>query len=395
MTSETAQLSSTAAAPPPGRRRGVIGWVVVSIIVVLVTIYSVVITSRTPGLHDALDPASAGGTGTMALAQLLRAQGVDVTVVRSRAEVNRALTANSTLVFDNPSTLSDEAVLAMVANAPRTVAITATARLLRIFELGSDARLTTDPVTANCSWGPVARVGEIVPARLFNPAVGVTGCFTSAAGGAAVLIDERDDKFLALVEGASLFTNEYLAQRGNAALGLALLGQTDHVVWYVPSLSDSDLEWDPASSLGNLTPDWVTPAILLLLIAGIAAGIWRGRRFGPLVAETLPVTVRASETMHGRAHLTARSGDAEHAASALRDGTIRRIAKILSLSPRATAGQVADATADRLQLSRASLNDLLQQPLPTNDRDLVTYARQLGDLEDAIQLRVRNERSTQ
>jgi hypothetical protein len=128
------------------------------------------------------------------------------------------------------------------------------------------------------------------------------------------LIDERDGKFLALVEGASLFTNEYLAQRGNAALGLALLGQTDHVVWYVPSLSDSDLEWDPASSLGNLTPDWVTPAILLLLIAGIAAGIWRGRRFGPLVAETLPVTVRASETMHGRAHLTARSGDAEHTA---------------------------------------------------------------------------------
>ncbi len=40
---------------------------------------------------------------------------------------------------------------------------------------------------------------------------------------------------------------------------------------------------------------------------GIAAAFWRGRRFGPLVVENLPVTVRASETMLGRARLYEKS----------------------------------------------------------------------------------------
>ncbi|MFP3821739.1 hypothetical protein SB658_23880, partial [Bacillus sp. SIMBA_008] len=91
------------------------------------------------------------------------------------------------------------------------------------------------------------------------------------------------------------------------------------------SFGDTDIEGQSPDTLGSLTPPWVTPVILLLLAAGVAAAIWRGQRFGPLVAETLPVTVRASETMHGRARLTAKAGDAPHAGQALRDGAQRRL----------------------------------------------------------------------
>ncbi len=68
----------------------------------------------------------------------------------------------------------------------------------------------------------------------------MTGCF-GEDDAAAVLVDERDG-YRAVVEGVKLFSNAALAEDGNAALGLALLGQTDRVVWYVPSFEDTDIE---------------------------------------------------------------------------------------------------------------------------------------------------------
>ena len=126
--------------------------------------------------------------------------------------------------------------------------------------------------------------------------------------------------------------------------------------------------------------------------AGIVAGIWRGRRFGPLVAENLPVTVRASETMHGRARLTARAADAAHAAAALREGAAGRLARRLGLSARADAGETADAAADRLRIPRTEVRELLTGALPTADAELVPYARRLSDLESAVDAAVAAER---
>ncbi|MEE2814890.1 MAG: DUF4350 domain-containing protein, partial [Actinomycetota bacterium] len=164
----------------------------------------------------------------------------------------------------------------------------------------------------------------------------------------------------------------------------ALLAQTDHVVWYVGSLEDGDRVADAPATLGELTPAWLTPAILLLLVAGVAAIWWRGARFGPLVSESLPVTVRASETMHGRARLTAKAADAAHAAAAIRAGTRARLAQRLALSIRATAAEVADAASDRLGIPRGSLHDLLGGTAPADDRELVELARRLAELETAV-----------
>ena len=157
----------------------------------------------------------------------------------------------------------------------------------------------------------------------------------------------------------------------------------------MPSLADSDIEAQPVDTLGSLTPPWVTPAILLLLLAGIATAIWRGQRFGPLVAETLPVTVRASETMHGRARLTAKAADAPHAGLALREGAQRRLARRLGLTVRAGADEVADAASDRLRIPRGTLQTLLAGPPPADDASLIDLARRLDELEVAVDESVR------
>ncbi|WP_300266544.1 DUF4350 domain-containing protein [Microbacterium sp.] len=379
-----------------GKLRSALGWL---LIVVLVIAFALVIGSlsvSTPESRGALDPESAKESGSAALAELLREQGVEITVARSRAEAAAALDDDATLAMADPYALSDEGVEELIAPAEHVVFLSSASRLLRVLDLGENATPpAAEQFTPECSLPELANIGSIRPDRFFTPAAGVTGCFADeSTEAAALLVDDHGDGRTVLVEGSALLSNEHLADNGNAALGLALLGQSDRLVWYVPSFQDTDIEADTDDTLASLTPTWVTPAILLLLIAGIVIAIARGQRFGPLVSETLPVTVRASETMLGRARLTAKAADAAHAADALRDGSLRRLAKRLSLTERSQPTEIADAAADRLRIPRGSLQQLLTGPLPETDADLIDAARQLAELEAAVGAVVHVERNT-
>lgn len=375
---------STAERAPRGRRlRSLLGWGIVVVLVLGGVFVAIQVAARMPSDRGALDPESVGDSGAMALAQILDDQGVEVTVHRSRAEARAALDDGATLVMTNPYTLTDEGLEELIAPADRVIFLSTSTHLLNLLRIGDNAASDPSPVDAQCAAPEFAQVGTIRPERLFTPADGVEGCFGTDEA-AAVLIDEFDGATRVVVEGARLFSNSSLREDGNAALALALLGQTDRVVWYVPSFGDSDIEGEMPDTLGSLTPGWVTPAILLLMITGVSVALWRGRRFGPLVSETLPVTVRASETMHGRARLTAKAGDAAHAAEAIRDGSTRRLARRLGLAVNARPEEVADAAADRLRIPRGSLHDLIAGPLPGDDPALIEMARRLQELESAV-----------
>lgn len=375
----------------PSRAKTIIGWVIVAALVLVVAFIALRVSVTGPGERGALDPEGRNDAGALALAEILRDQGVDVDVYRSRAEARAAIDENTTLVMANPYTLTDEALETLMDPAERVVFLSTSTHLLKLLRIGENASGTLPSVSAQCDAAEFADVGTIRADRLFTPADGVNACFGGAEG-AAVLMDGRTSPQHAVVEGTRLFSNEYLAENGNAALALALLGQTDRVAWYVPSFDDSDIEAEPTATLGSLTPAWVTPAILLLIVAGIAIAISRGQRFGPLVAETLPVTVRASETMHGRARLTAKAADAPHAAQALRDGAQRRLARRLGLAAHAGVDEVADAASDRLRIPRGTLQALLAGPLPDDDAALIDLARRLDELEKAVEADTRTAR---
>lgn len=385
VTQDAPEAASTAERPPRAKRiRTIVGWVVVAALAIGGALLMIRISVSTPSWRDALDPEGVGDTGAMALAEILRDQGIEVNVYRSRAEARAAIDADTTLVMVNPVTLSDDGIEQLIAPADRVVFLSTGTHLLNLLHMGDNASGTAGPVSAGCDLPEFAKVGTIRPDRLFAPADGVEGCFGDTDA-AAVLVDDDDGIRRTVVEGARLFSNADLAENGNAALGLALLGQTEKVAWYVPSYEDTDYEAESPETLGSMTPDWLTPAILLLLFAGVAAAIWRGRRFGPLVAETLPVTVRASETMHGRARLTAKAADAAHAAEALRDGSRRRLARGLGLAVTATPDEVADAVSDRLRIPRGTLQSLLSGPLPADDQSLILFARHLAELETSVE----------
>ena len=70
----------------------------------------------------------------------------------------------------------------------------------------------------------------------------------------------------------------------------------------------------------------------MLLVA-----LWKGRRIGPLVAERLPVVVRASETVEGRGRLYRSRRARDRAADALRTATLQRLLPRLGLGANAAA----------------------------------------------------------
>jgi hypothetical protein len=158
-------------------------------------------------------------------------------------------------------------------------------------------------------------------------------------------------------------------------------------VWYLPS--PADLPATTPQDLGSLTPVWITPALGLLILAVVAGAIWRGRRFGPLVVENLPVTVRASETMLGRARLYEKSSARLRALDALRIGSVHRLAVVCGLPRAATVDDVVAAVASVTGEQVAGIRRLLVDAVPATDAELVVLSDELLELERDVAIAVR------
>jgi len=176
-------------------------------------------------------------------------------------------------------------------------------------------------------------------------------------------------------------TNGAILENGNAALGLNLLGATETLVWYIPSIED--LGGDIPTT-GELSPPWVLSVTLLFFIVIFVAAFWRGRRLGPLIVENLPVTVRASETMQGRARLYETASARQHTLDSLRIGTIARLAKACGLPVVATVDEVIAGAAAIAEMDPKEVAGLLIDEHPATDRDLVRLSDALLALEQRV-----------
>ncbi|RWR22243.1 DUF4350 domain-containing protein [Microbacterium enclense] len=384
----------TAVLAPPTRRRVGAGWIALIAALGIVGLLGTLLVFGGWTPRDALDPAAPAPDGTRAVTRLLEQQGVRVVVARDLAAAERELAAApATLVMRDAPTLSDATLERLAESASDVVLIEPRSRSLDVLLAGSSLADVVDDRTVepSCETPAARTAGPARTGELYLPGDGVTGCYPTD-GGFGVLVRENGAGTVTAVDGFSVLTNRVLPLDGNAALALGLLGGSPTVVWYVPSPADADTGAE-VPTIGDLTPPWVTPVMVLLLVAGVAAALWRGRRFGPLVTERLPVTVRANETTEGRARLYAASGDAAHALDELRRATRRRLVRRLGMSARTPAGQLADAVAERLGADRAVVHGILIDDLPHTDRDLVAASDRLRDLETSVDATLRTERT--
>jgi hypothetical protein len=107
------------------------------------------------------------------------------------------------------------------------------------------------------------------------------------------------------------------------------------------------------------------------------------------VIENLPVTVRASETMLGRARLYEKSSSRLRALDSLRIGSVQRLAAACGLPRTATVDEVVAAVAAVTRAQPGDIRSLLIDAVPHTDRDLISYSDALLTLERDVARAIR------
>jgi hypothetical protein len=358
-------------------------WIVVAVIlaVFVVAVLALTGSSTSQGRLSANNPNS---VGAKALANVLRKDHVDVSVAgtlkaaRSAASVDPEDT--TLMLFDPSGYLKSDQLASLAGVAGTVVLIEPSFQELTAFAPDiHQAGAVSSRASANCDLPMAVRAGDVSGLAVgyrVNPGDTATTCFGND-GLFSLVKAETDHGSVFVLGGTTVLTNGSILHNGNAALGLGLLGQTSHLVWYLPSFADSNIQQDGAAPL----PAWVLPSIILAALVFIAAAIWRGRRFGPLVVERMPVTVRSSETIEGRARLYQRSSARIRVLDSLRIGTLDRLAKTLGLPKLASIDDVVAAVAGVTGRKQPDIRALLVDELPAGDRSLLRLSDDLRDLE--------------
>ncbi|MDJ0386423.1 DUF4350 domain-containing protein [Streptomyces sp. G-G2] len=404
MTSTRTPAAPPATAPPraststaPGAallRRRARGFLIA--IAVLVVAGITLASLRTGQTHGSLDPRSPDRTGSRAVAQLLKQRGVTTRVVTTAAEAAEAAGPGTTLLVTAPDLLGAQRrpVLrtAMDLAGGRTVLIEPTGTALPDLTPGVHVKGTSRektlapacPLPAATAAGRTATGGGT---RYTTDLPRAVSCYPSQGHPTLLVLPGAHGGDTVVLGSERILLNESLADEGNAALALQLLGTRGELVWYLPSPADSlDGQDEQQKSFFELIPAGWGWALLQLTAAALLAALWRARRLGPLVTERLPVVVRASETTEGRARLYRKAGARDRACAVLREATRQRLATLLGVPPAHAQDPAAllPAVADRVADPARDLPGLLFGPTPTDDAALVALADHLDALEREV-----------
>jgi hypothetical protein len=380
---------TVADAPTPVRRRSW-RWLLFAVAAIcVVAAIGTYLTATRPG--GRMDPTSTGPDGAHALVALVRDHGVTVVVANSINDAETAARPGSLLLFAQTQRVTNESLLKRLADTPGDLLLVeptshARAALAPGIRSGGASVLDTKP---DCVLREADQAGsvDLGPANTFRADAdkAVSSCY----GGA--LVRYRDGERTVTVVGSTEFmTNAGLLRAGNAALAMNLAGEHSRLVWYAPQRIEGDSS--SSATIFDLIPNNVMWIVVQLWLTVILIALWKGRRIGPLVAEDLPVVVRASETVEGRGRLYRSRRARDRAAQALRAATIQRMLPRIGLGvdtlPRTRevppAPAVVTAVAQRSRSDPESLRHILFGPPPATDADLIQLARALDDIERQV-----------
>jgi hypothetical protein len=343
-----------------------------------------------------LDPAGTGQSGGHALADLAteRGQVVVRTPVPDTTAQDKAGAGGGALeLITNPGQLTT-AQLGQAARFdgdillvdPNTAALRAITPGVGI--AGHEFAAVVQP-RCDLQAATLAGGAYVDGAVLATSAPGAQECYP--AGDRHWLVRyESGGRTVTIIGSGTPLTNQYLANDGDAALGLNLLDGARRIVWVVPSAAAAAGTQGSGQggqqSFLSLVPWPVYLIAIQLCVAALLAAAWRARRLGPLVAERLPVVVRAAETAegHGRLYHARRARD--RAAQELRAAAAGRLSQLSGLGTGDGSGRdaAAGAVAARAGLPAAEVAALLHGPPPATDQDLVNLAADLDTLERKI-----------
>ena len=369
------------------RWRFLLGLVGVLVVVGLMVVLPAPRTSLDP-----LAPDSTGPTGSRAVAQILGREGVRVVDVRSIGRLRALAGPDTTVLVAGAPWILDDDQLTAIRDLPSDLVLVdpgwATSSFTTAVEGGGYQEPDPPSRAAGCDDPDAVAAGTITANGSLNArSPAATVCFfgEGLGDGGAYAVVQEDARRITVLADPSPMQNNHLAEEGNAALVLRMLGRHETLLWFVPSLSTAAAgDDDPGPNMLDLVPPAARVVGLQLLLVVLVAALWRGRRLGPLVTEALPVVVRAGETTRGRGRLYRRARAHGHAAAGLRAATASRCAARLGLPRSATAESVIDAIARASGRRPEDVGRLLYGPPPTDDTGLSTLALELDHLESEV-----------
>jgi len=357
-------------------------WVLLALVVIVaVAAVSAYLTATRPG--GRMDAESTSPDGAHALVTLLRQNGVEVVVANRVADVEAAARPDSLLLVANTYYLLDDSLMARLAAVPGDLLLVepvAATRASLAPEIGI-ADKSSMGGKPNCDLPEATKAGEVkfAASDSYAPEGGatLTRCYDGAvvryrAGARTVTVVGSDD----------FVVNSGLLKQGNAALAMNLAGTRPRLIWYAPQFVEG--QQTEGSDLMSLIPDNIHWMAWQLCVVVLLAALWRGRRMGPLVAEKLPVVVRASETVEGRGRLYRSRFARDRAADALRIAALQRMLPRLGLAVTAAPPEVVAAVAERAIARPEAVHHTLFGPPPSSDDDLLNLARELDDIERQV-----------
>ncbi|MEU8383499.1 DUF4350 domain-containing protein, partial [Streptosporangium sp. NPDC048865] len=370
-----------------GLWRGGRGILLVALLVVAVAVTGVLL-GGSGGPGRTLDPADTSLSGGKGLARLLQARGVRVERVTSVAEAaalaGRAGPAGSTLLLGAAFPL-DEDGARRLAKLPSDLLVAGVRTHLDVLAPGvapmREARARSrEP---RCGLPAAARAGSAYTGGVALTAPpGSIGCYP--ANGVPTLVSHSGAGRTVTVAGDGQFmTNLRLAEDGNAALAMNLAGGRPTLVWLTPSETAAQAGGGKAGFY-DLIPEGVKWAVVQLLVAVLLLALWRARRLGPVVAERLPVVVRAAETVEGRARLYRARRSRDRAAAALRAGFTDRVTPRLGLPSGTGPDALVNAIAERTGQAASHVGAALYGPPPVDEAGLVALAGYLDIVERQV-----------
>ncbi len=349
-----------------------------------------------------------GPVGAMAVAEVARAQGLDLREIDSLSRARISQPATTTLVIADGGYLQSFQAQSVVDYPGDIVVIgwgdaIASALGMDLSSVYGDSEV----VYAGCTDADASAAGAITSdgQRLSGELTsGATACFESPAGGYGYVVIPHGNFTVTLIADASIAINDEVANEGNAALVLRAIGKHEHAVWYVGSFYDSStLTWTqpsdggtsgpggpggPGSSPVGGSPDFLPPgtgnALYGLGVALIAVALWRARRFGALVTEPLPVVIRASEATRGRARMYRAARAYGRSGASLRAAAATRIGRRLGVSRYEGKDALLVSTARATGRNIRDLENLLYGPAPTDESAMIDLALALDQLESEV-----------
>ena len=362
-------------------------WVVIGLLIVAAALLLAALAARPrAGL---LDPRAASPEGSMALAELLRAQGVTITVAESLDVAEQSAGSDATLLITVPDLVPSDDLRRLLSRSAASVLVAPTDTALdgALPEVHRVGRARVENREPACVLPAAVAAGSADAGGLtYTSAVGSSPietpaqCYPASGEATLVRIDAAGD-VVTVIGAPDPFTNDRLDHAGNAALTMRLLGEHPRLVWYRPSAADAR---GGDSSLVDLLPDgWKWAALQLVIAAGLLA-LWRARRLGPVVAEPLPVVVRAAEAVEGRGRLYYRIRARDRAADALRSAARTRLQQPLGHGRATDRLALVEAVSRRTARPAADVDELLYGAAPADDPALVRLAAELDALEREV-----------